>query len=312
MLDVVTVGGALQDIIFFSKEAKFFANRKDPLCQKLICFELGDKIYSQEACFTFGGGAANMAVGLSRLGLKTGILARVGNDFRGKEIIENLKKEKVNASYLQIDAKAPTSISFIVSAKNSGKQVIFSYRGANDNLKVPQKKIPAKWFAVSSLSFSNWYRIFDFIIKQKSKILWNPGHPQIRAPFSVFKKYIAQVTIFTVNEDEAREIVFRKLRKKETNLKKLMKEIYLLGPEIVVITRGKRGAVVFDGQNFYSRSAKKTKVVNVTGAGDAFTSGFLAGFIRHSSLEKALEGGILNSASVISKIGAQKGLLFKN
>ena len=64
----------------------------------------------------------------------------------------------------------------------------------------------------------------------------------------------------------------------------------------------------FDGKNFYFKKAKKTNIINVTGAGDAFNSGFLAYYMKYASINKALEGGILNSAAVISQIGAQKGL----
>jgi len=308
MFDAVTVGGTVQDIIFITKEGKTISNYNDPLCQKLIGFEEGAKIYSKEVYFTSGGGAANLAVGLSRFGVKTSILSRLGKDDIGKTIISNLKKEGVDTSNLQLDSHLSTGISFIVSFPKSPKQVIFSYRGANDKLKVPTQKISTRWFVVSSLSFSHWTNILDYIISQKCEILWNPGISQIRIPFSVFSKYLKQIMIFVVNEDEAREIVFRKNKIKKISLKEVIKQIYSLGPKIVVVTQGKNGATAFDGKNFYFKKAKKTNIINVTGAGDAFNSGFLAYYMKYASINKALEGGILNSAAVISQIGAQKGL----
>lgn len=299
----------MQDIIFITKEGKIISNASDPLCLKLIGFEAGSKIYTKKSYFSLGGGASNIAVGLRRLGLKTGLIARLGQDVLGQTIVKELKKEKINTSYLQKDSHLPTGLSFIVSLPKSSEQVIFSSRGANNNLEIPKKKILTQWFAVSSLSFSNWVPILNYLISQNKKILWNPGIAQIRVPFSLLSKYLAKITILVVNEDEAREIIFQKSKKEKISLKSVIKQIYYYGPKIVVVTRGEKGAIVFDGQTFYSQPAKKTRVVNVTGAGDAFISGFLAYFIKYSSVKKALQGGIMNSAAVISKIGAQRGLM---
>ena len=94
-------------------------------------------------------------------------------------------------------------------------------------------------------------------------------------------------------------------------IKEVLKIINSLGPNIVVITQGSKGARAFDGKNFYHCPAKKIKVVQSTGAGDAFISGFLAEYIKKACIYRALKKGIVNSGAVLSKIGAQNGLLKK-
>jgi len=310
MFDVACIGGIVQDIILFTDKEKI-VNSHDVLAKQLFCLESGAKFYLKECYFTPGGGAANIAVGLSRLGLKATIVGRVGNDEFAKDILKQLKKQKVDLSFVQKDETQKTGFSFILSSKQTGEQIIFSFRGANNNLKVPSKGIKAKWFVVSSLSFSNWQKIFNFVLRQKKPILWNPGFVQFSSDLPIFLKFIDKVQIFVVNEDEAREIVFRTTKRKNFSIKEVLKIINSLGPNIVVITQGPKGARAFDGRNFYHCPAKKIKVVQSTGAGDAFISGFLAEYIKKACIYGALEKGIVNSGAVLSKIGAQNGLLKK-
>jgi sugar/nucleoside kinase (ribokinase family) len=82
-----------------------------------------------------------------------------------------------------------------------------------------------------------------------------------------------------------------------------------MGPKIVCLTDGKKGAYASDGQKIFYSPIKKVKTVDVTGAGDAFASGFLGFYLKGASLKKSLKMGILNSASVVRYIGTTRGLL---
>jgi len=85
-----------------------------------------------------------------------------------------------------------------------------------------------------------------------------------------------------------------------------------MGPNIIAITVGKKGVYAYDGQKIYYQKSALAKVINTTGAGDSFSAAFVASlFYQPENIKKALKWGVLNSASVIDKIGAQKGLLTK-
>ena len=90
----------------------------------------------------------------------------------------------------------------------------------------------------------------------------------------------------------------------------MLREFSLLGPEKIVVTRDKCGVSCFDGVDFYESQAINTKnVVDTTGAGDAFASGFLAGIIKEKDIPTSLMWGNKNAGAVISFYGAQHGLL---
>jgi sugar/nucleoside kinase (ribokinase family) len=288
--DIITIGGATEDISFFTNEGILIDNKKDPLRQKLLAFEYGAKIKIDKAVSTFGGGAANAAVCFSRLGFKTASLMSIGDDERGDKILKHLQKEKISTEFIQKNKKLETGYSFILVGP-SNEHIVFSNRGANEKLKV--KSLPAgkagaklkvaKWVFISSLS-GDWNNNLKEIFKiNNSKIAWNPGHRQIIGGIKLLKPFLAKTQVFQVNKDEALELCMSsdKINGKDKaciyDTEHLLKILKSYGPKIVVITEGAKGAKCFDGQKIYTEKAVKKKVLNTTGVGDAFGSSFVAG-----------------------------------
>jgi len=317
--DILTIGGAMRDIIFLTTEGLVIDNFKDPLRQKLIGFELGAKIYVKKVYFEPGGGASNTAVGFSKLGLKTAIMSRVGQDREGDQLIKGMKKNKIDTRLIQIDKKTSTGFSFILGLRQIKRaHSIFAYRGTNDYFIFKAKASDikgVKWFYVSSVSSPNWQtvlgKVFSFA-KKGVKIAWNPSNVQLKAGFKKLSKHLKQTKILILNEDEARELVLSKKKTKNLTIKNLLKEIDKMGPEIVAITVGKKGVYAYDGKKGYYQKPAPSKVINTTGAGDSFSAAFVASLFYHpKNIQRALKWGVYNSASVIDKIGAQNGLLTK-
>lgn len=326
MFDIITIGGATRDIIFCTENGKIIKT-SDPLCQKLLGFEYGAKLAIKNAHFTFGGGAQNIAIAFSRLGLKTAIISRIGNDDNGKLILENLKKEKVNFKFVQIDSKFPSGLSLFICGEKAKDHLAFCYRGANDHLTFSNSSLisDSKWLYLSSLS-GKWQEILKEITKilesknSKLKLAWNPGQAQLKAGIFKLKKILDFTEVLFLNKDEAMELVQSSFSK---NSRKMEKEKlsyikYLLiflkhrGPKKVIITQGKKGAWFYDGKKFYFHQSSGQKPVETTGAGDAFGSGFVAGLIIYDdNIKKALDLAIKNSGSVVQKYGAEQGLLFR-
>lgn len=303
--DIVSVGGATVDILFYSKEGELISTGNIAK-QKLLAFEYGDKILADRVFYTCGGGASNSSVTFSRLGLKTAAVLRVGADDNGRLAVANLKSNKVDISWIKTDPKVSTGFSVIITVDNEAKEhIAFVHRGANALLTAPDlplNKIEAKWFYVTSLPKFGWEEIIVRLAKTKKNIVWNPGKEQLRQ-IDKLKKHLRGVKVFMVNRDEALE--FKKLKE----IKGLLKYIKSLGPEQVVITDGKNGAYVFDGQKYYFMKALSTKAVNTLGIGDAFGSALTAALVYGKNIKQALAWGMKNSASVVSQIGAQKGIL---
>lgn len=317
--DVITIGGATEDMTFYTKEAVVIDNKKDILRQKLLAFEYGAKLQVDAGYSTFGGGAANAAVCLSRLGLKVAALVAVGDDNRGESINDNLKKEKVDVSLVQVKQKIHSGFSFAIAGPGN-EHVIFSHRAANEKLNIGDDDInkmkQAEWIYLTSLS-GNWKKVLDKTFSlNKVKIAWNPGHVQLHSGIKVLGKYFKKTTVLIVNKDEALELVvssgkYHNNDKFLEDVKNLLKIIKDWGPKIVLITSGQDGADAYDGINFYHQDiVKEKKRINTTGVGDAFGSTFTAGLKMFTGeIKKAMYMGVCNTASVVGSMGAQTGLL---
>ncbi len=320
--DVVTIGGATEDITFYTAEGTLIANRKDILRQKMLAFEYGTKIKIDNSHSTFGGGAANAAVCLSKLGFRVAALVAVGSDIRGGEILNNLKNNGVDIRLAQRKKNIESGFSFLLVG-NDNEHIVFSNRAANSELRIGNYELRAlkntKWIYMTSLS-GEWDEVLKKVFSVKNvKIAWNPGHIQLDSGYNAIGKYLKSTEVLIVNKDEAIELVVsRKLYKKKSfaflnKIENLIKIIHSWGPKTVVVTNGKYGALAYDGDKLYRQPViKEKKRVDTTGVGDAFGSSFVAGLeLYNGDIGKAMRLAARNSASVISKQGAQNGLLSK-
>ncbi|MCF7819930.1 MAG: hypothetical protein K9M44_00460 [Candidatus Pacebacteria bacterium] len=316
---IITLGGATEDINIYPSEAIVINNSKDILRQKLLAFEYGAKISIDTSVATFGGGAANAAVNFANLGFESSFLGVLGTDERAKRILNNFKTHKVNTSLVKKCLKIGTPFSIIVIGPKK-EHVAFVYRGCKDKLSLSEKdkKAIAKvdWLYITSLS-GNWKKILSQALKEVKNVAWNPGALQLRLGAEKLKKFLKQTTVLCLNKDEAIELVLSSKEGKNksrvflNNLDNLLKAVYDLGPNIVVITSGREGAKVYNGEKIYSQGIiEEKKLADTTGVGDAFNSAFIAGLeIYNQDISKALLLAAKNASSVISKPGAQNGLL---
>ncbi|OGY49846.1 MAG: hypothetical protein A2951_02815 [Candidatus Buchananbacteria bacterium RIFCSPLOWO2_01_FULL_56_15] len=325
--DVVTIGGAVRDITFYTSQGKVFATPDDLTAQKLLAFEYGAKIYAQRAHYELGGGALNAAVSLSRLRLKTAALVRLGNDQDAADVRLRFKREQVCPDFIQVDPKAHTGFSLIVALdKREHEHVAFLYRGANENLTAPLgslKQSTIGWLYLTALSGPRWpgaLKQFFQIAKSKqrnTKIVWNPGSSQLQAGRRNLDFCLRHTDVLILNKDEAIELVLSGITVGRRNPSYLNRPLYLLnilkewGPKVVIITDGTKGAWAYDGARIHHQHAVPVKrIADTTGVGDAFGSGFLAGFVNTKGDSKqALRWGVQNAGSVCTQVGAQNGLL---
>lgn len=314
--DFITIGDAFEDVFVLPEEAKIRHDNSFSSGMS-ISFELGDKIPLDQVDYEIGGSACNVAVGLSRLGLTTSLISILGDDTPAKKIKERLEDEEVVSSNLITDKKMQTNFS-VIFRTNQGR-TIFIYRGLKDYEKLRIKKgIKTKWIFLAPTGEGTEDLEKDIVAKvseEGTKLSWNPGALQIKKGANSSKNLLKNCSVIFLNREEALEFVNFPVRPNE---QELMKKISLFGPKIVVITSGKKGAKAYDGKIFYSVNSLDVTRVDSTGAGDSFSTGFLAKIfnsdidfsnINSEIVSEALRWGILNSNSVITKVGAQPGLL---
>jgi len=306
----------MKDIFFPTDEGIITETPEDILSQKKLTFELGAKYNIDERYEALGGCAANVAVGLSRLGLDVSCYAILGGDPMGQQIKEELENEGVDVKLIETCESLPTDLSAIIVDKKSGERTIFTNRKVGGKLEVnPEKIKDCQWIFIGDIS-SGWENNFDRIIEAAGNngldLAINPREKAIHDNVAKVIEAIKHSKILFVNKDEAIEIV---LGFRSESREKLDDEIFLikslaeLGPKIIVVTDGKRGAWAGDGGIISYVGPQNRKPVETTGAGDAFTSAFLAAHLKGKNIEEALKWGSANAGKVVGFYGSIEGLI---
>lgn len=296
-MDVICFGSATMDTFVYISPKTLGQN---------ICFYPGTKLEIKELKSFSGGGATNTSVGFSRMGLKTGIISFLGEDAEADEIIKELKKEKVITTGVFKDKKNRTARSVILTGFGRDR-VILTYTKTLSLLSkkhVPWKKLDSKWFYISSLHSKPVLlkKITEFAFKKEIKIAFNPGSAEIKAGLKALLPVLKKTEILVLNSSEALEL---------THKANIQKNLFELNQycKTVVITDGKNGShAIRSGKTFYQKPFN-VKVIDTTGAGDAFACAFVAAVINGKTIKHSLELATANASSVIQSLGTKNVLL---
>lgn len=302
---IVSIGAATQDV-FVSGKA-LHAKRDVRAHAYVEQFPLGAKLELDRVIFDVGGGASNAAVTFARQGFGSAFAGKIGKDPAGAEVLRVLKRDGVDTKHLRVADKWGTGYSTILLADN-GERTVLSYRGASHHLTADDfyhgPAFDAHWFYLSSLAgnMNLLKQLLQHAHKHRIKVALNPGQGEL-ANAKKLRSLLGAVEVFMANREEM-ALLFGGNNPVQTILNALPYCPY------IVLTDGPNGSYVSNGQViFYAGQYKKVKVVDRTGAGDAFCSGFVAGIARGWGAEDALTLASANSTSVVQSVGAKPGIL---
>ena len=315
--DIVTIGSTTYDSFY---KVKFKTVPWETPSGKAYAIPIGEKFGVEEAYFTTGGNAANASVTFARQGLATAIFTRIGSDTAGTEIQNILDAEGVETKFMS-KSDTPTARG-VVLLEDDGERTILSYRGAIDEFSfkdINLKKLKSNWLYVSLPGHS--YKIFDDILeharKNNIRVALNPGGKHLTDGREDLIRHLKDITVLIVNESEASTLTGVSFDKPEEVFKKFDEMM----PGIAVVTDGPNGVKVSDGERIYSAGIfKENRIVDRTGAGDAFGSGFVAGLVNRDEacmkgacdpekIKYAIRMASANATSKVEYIGATTGLL---
>lgn len=310
--DIVTVGDATIDAFLTLKDegGKVYLDTKS----NYLCVKFGEKIDVVSCDFSLGGNATNVAVGVSRLGLKTALAVEIGDDEFSAKIINTLTKEKIDQRLIKRTLGGASSLSIALNLK--GDRTLFVEHVARKH-DFNLDDINCSFIYLTSLGndWVNPYKKILSIIQNKNiKLVFNPGTLQLSEGRDMILQILKYTQILFVNKQEAEKIVFDKEQQNPdlslSYITSLFDNLKGLGVKIVIITDGENGSYVsgLNGEVEHSNIVH-TQVVERTGAGDGYTAGFMAAYILGLDFKTAMRWGSVNSASVVGKIGAQPGLL---
>ncbi len=305
MFDLISVGDSVIDTFIPLKDAEVI--EKDG--ERKLLLRYGDKIPVGDSTVLVAGNAANNVVGSSRLKLKTAIYVNVGNDHDGLRIKDKLKEEGVDTRYVVRNEHLPSNHLIVLNFKGE-RTILIYHQPWKYNLPELER---SKWIYFTSLSptfvESNLLnQLTNYLERTSANLLYNPGTFQIKAGVRKNPRLLSLTKIFIVNVEEAK-IILGHGEGENIPVKKLLKSIVNLGPQMAVITDGGEGSYGFDGEKYYHLGIFPAKLVEMTGSGDGFATGTLAGLFYGKDLPEAMRWGAANGASVVEQVGPQAGLL---
>lgn len=311
MFDVIVIGSATRDVFL---RAEGFELRKHPDSPTGVeqCFPYGSKIEIKEMVFTSGGGGTNAAVTFGRQGFKTACVGVLGEDMEGDEVLKELKAEKVDTKFFRRHGDDHTAYSTILVYPD-GERTILSYKGEGQHFdanNMPVAKFEAKWLYVDSLG--GHYDLFESLInhgvKNNIKIASNPGGKELAHGLEKLKPLLERIDIFAVNSEEGASLVGTKTEEHHETLRRLAG----VCGGIIILTDGHNGSRVLANDILYTAGVPDSPIIERTGAGDAFNSGFVAEYSRSGDIKKAIQLATANASSVVTKVGSKAGILKKD
>lgn len=288
-IDIFTIGELLIDMISTDYDDNFNCNN-----------------YSKH----FGGSPANITMNINRLGGNSTIAACVGKDGLGDFLVNHLKNNNVDTNYIN---RVNYSTSMVLVTKSKTTPIPIFYRGADYNLNYTDK-LDSALKNCKIVHFSCWpisqeksrNTIEKVIIEARKNnvligfdpnyhdMIWQHDHNGLE----YIKNLISKVDIIKPSEVDAERIFGADTPENQIN------KFINLGAKLVIMTLGKDGAIVSNGIETLTFKTLATEIVDTTGAGDAFWSGFYTGITKGYTIKTALELGFAVSAFKLKHVGA--------
>ena len=307
-MKIIGIGNAIVDVICKVDDVFLTNNKLTKSTMKLV-----DELESKSLLSNLkieetvsGGSVANSIVGLAQLGNKVGFIGKVSNDDLGNKYEEGLKKEKVKYFYSKKKEPIPTGTCLILITPDSERTMITFLGTAG---KINGSDVDVGAIKKSKILFLEGYlwdegepkEAFNKAIKNSNKVAMSLSDlfcvERHKPHFLELVKNKIDITF--ANEQEIMSLINVK---KFENVVEFSKKI----GKLIVITRGEKGAIAIkDNEVVECKAEKNLKIIDLTGAGDLFASGFLHGYINNMSIKKSLEKGTEMSSKIIQKIGAR-------
>lgn len=258
----------------------------------------------------FGGSPSNIAMNTKKLGIQSLVASAVGEDGLGTFLINHLKKEGIETSCVQ---QVEYSTSMVVVTKSQSTPIPIFYRGADYQLAYTSELENALQNS-KIVHFSCWpismqpvrqtiEKVIEEARKNQTLLCFDPNyHPMIwqkgEDGIEYVKSILSKVDIVKPSEDDAERLFGSDTP--ENQIEKFLK----LGAKLVILTLGKDGAIASNGTEMIKFDTLATEIVDTTGAGDAFWSGFYSAVVKGYTIREAIKLGFAVSAFKLKYTGA--------
>ena len=303
---ILAIGKGTQDVFLRSNEFDPHTRGKKVFTE----LPLGIKMEVEDVIFSTGGNATNVATTFARQGLDSRYMWALGNDSASQAVIAALDTEGVDTRDVLIDDRMQAGYSVILIATN-GERTILNHRGRTFGKDASRLNLQAisqvDWIYPTSLadnSLTVLRVILDEAERVGAKVMLNPAGPELADPERL-KGLLDTVDVLCTNKEEMQKLVAG-----ETIEELALRALHYC--PTVIVSDGPNGVVATDGKTLVRAGMyEDVPVVDRTGAGDAFASGFLSQWAQGKNLKDSIIFASANSTSVVTKIGAKDGILYK-
>ncbi len=310
-LDVLSIGDVVTDafIKLLDDRAEAYKDERG----KWLSIPFATKVPFDHAVEVDGvGNAANASVSFAKLGLRSGLISNVGDDQHGRDIISTLKKLDVDTRFIHVNPGKISNFHYVLWYKEERTILIKHEEYKYQWPSFRDEDIP-KWIYFSSISKDALDTYHDYVTEWLEKhpdikFAFQPGTFQLEAGVERLGALYKRADVLLVNREEAVVISGGNY----DDLNDLFDRLHAYGPKVVVITDGPAGAYASEVNNARFKMPPypdPAPPYERTGAGDAFSSAFVAELIRGNTVEGALQVAPINSMSVVQHVGAREGLL---
>ncbi|MGD9117655.1 MAG: carbohydrate kinase family protein [Dehalococcoidia bacterium] len=265
-----------------------------------------------------GGSAANTIYGLAKLGISTGFCGAVGDDAEGKKLLKDFEKAGTDTSRIVVKPKAKTGSALCFSDRG-GRRSLYVQPGANSQFQIEDLDFDyinqAEIVHLASFANDRQFRLsLGLIVRlgKSVKLSFTPGTLYATKGLDILAPFLSRTHLLFTNQSEMKQMTRDDM---EGGVRKCLKA----GCRIVVVTLGKGQKVGKTTAVAYIRDAKNeyviepsshslTAEVDTTGAGDAFTAGFIYGLVKGKGLAECGRLGDFMAKLSISHTGARHGL----
>lgn len=303
---ILSIGKATQDV--FLRDDEF-----DPKIEGKVAYThlpLGAKIDIDEAYFTTGGNATNVAVTFARQGIHSRYLWVVGShDPASRAVMDEMDVEGVDTRFVIQRDDMHVSYSTVLLSTD-GERTILNYHGNMPGTEEVSRNFDAfdgaNWVYPTSVGkFSTLEAVVHEAAKRDVRVMLNPAGTELAEPDKL-KALLADVDVLCLNKEEMQLLV------EGDSMEELVRH-GLHYCSVVIVSDGPNGVCASDGKTIVSAGMyEDVPVIDRTGAGDAFASGFLSQWALGKSLRESIVFASANSTSVVGQIGAKPGILHQH
>jgi 2-dehydro-3-deoxygluconokinase len=312
---MIGIGVLFEDLLFDTRFKHHITQEFEHDQLNFVCIEAGAKTEVMRFTRATGGSSANLICGVSKLGeYKLGYFTKLGTDHVSEWLIEDLQSYGVNTDGIIVvkDDFIGPGASAIITDSSTRDRSILMYRGVSDEIYVKDVRAKedylsnAEWHTISSFSNADAVEALNKVIqiekKNGIKLFFTPSMSMINPLLDETVEIARRASLMSLNDTEAKVLTGAK------DLRKAAERLQGLGPEFVLITRGREGLLGIDKKKFYvADQTYSIEIRNTVGAGDVSGAALWhylhRGFDGSSIIKKVLAAGAMKVRFSGAKMG---------